>query len=194
MAGDVKDIATAPQQHIYMYNPLLTFSSCVDEYIAESLRREGCGDAISQNCCSGLVCEDTDICFRCITCRDARLFFNVCIISLHMACPTHVIQHWNGNYFDKVPLCDLGMQYQVGHLGGEICPNPQLAFGNHFTIIDTNGIHDIALDFCSCMWKHLFAMQLQSSWLFPATDTEPCTAVTTADTLGIRLPVDFAIF
>ncbi|KAK0471979.1 hypothetical protein EDD18DRAFT_1314665 [Armillaria luteobubalina] len=99
------------------YNPLLTFSSRIDEYVAESLRREGRGDAISQNSCS--ACEDTDFCFRCITCRDARLFCRICIISLHTACPTHVIQSWNGNYFDKVPLRKLGMRYQVGHLAGE---------------------------------------------------------------------------
>ncbi|KAK0493944.1 hypothetical protein EDD18DRAFT_1355859 [Armillaria luteobubalina] len=96
-----------------------------------------------------------------------------------MACPTHVIQSWNGNYFDKVPLRKLGMRYQVGHLAGEVCLHLQLAFHNHFTIIDTNGIHDIALDFCSCMQKHLFAMQLQGAWLFPATDIQPCTTVMT---------------
>ncbi|KAK0478694.1 hypothetical protein EDD18DRAFT_1364550 [Armillaria luteobubalina] len=97
-----------------------------------------------------------------------------------MACPTHIVQGWNGSYFDKVLLCDLRMQYQVGHLAGEICPHPHPAFSNHFTIIDMNGIHDVTLDFCSCMQKRPFAMQLQGSWLFPAMDTEPCTAITTA--------------
>ncbi|KAK0472663.1 hypothetical protein IW261DRAFT_1553319 [Armillaria novae-zelandiae] len=168
MAGDVEDIATAPQRCIYTYNPLITFSSHVDGYVAESLRREGRGDAMSQVCCSAHGCEDTDHRFRCITCRDGRLFCQVCVVALHVACLTHC---WNGNYFDKVPL---------RHLTGEVCLHPRLAWGNHFTIIDMNGIHDIALDFCSCMQRHLFAMQLQGSWLFPATDTEPRTAVTTA--------------
>ncbi|KAK0471765.1 hypothetical protein IW261DRAFT_1571641 [Armillaria novae-zelandiae] len=178
MAGDINNIATAPRRHIYTYNPLLTFSSHVNEYVVESLRREGRGDAISQKCCS--ACEDTEFRFRCITCRDARLFCCICIISLHMACLTHIIQSWNGNYFDKVPLCKLGMHYQVGHLTGEASPHPQPAFSNHFTVIDTNRIHDVALHFCNCMQKHLFAMQLQGLWLFPATDTQPRTAVTTA--------------
>ncbi|KAK0502087.1 hypothetical protein EDD18DRAFT_1100581 [Armillaria luteobubalina] len=84
------------------------------------------------------------------------------------------------NPCDSVPLRELGLQYQVGHLAGEVCPHPRAAFGNRFTIIDTNGIHDVALDFCSCMQKRSFALQLHGSWLFPATDTEPCTAVTTA--------------
>ncbi|KAK0221290.1 hypothetical protein IW262DRAFT_1447825 [Armillaria fumosa] len=124
------------------YNPLLTFSSCVDGYIAESLRREGCGDAMLQNCCSAIGCEDKDFPFHCITCQDGRLFCWTCIISLHKACHS--------------------------------------AFGNHFTIIDTNGIHDVTLDFRSCMRKCPFAIQLQGTWLFPATDIKPCTAVTTA--------------
>ncbi|KAK0467413.1 hypothetical protein IW261DRAFT_1553874 [Armillaria novae-zelandiae] len=156
------------------------FSAHVDEYIAESLRREGHRDALSQNHCVAPGCEDTDCPFRCITCRDGRLFCCACIVSLHVACPTHVIQHWNSIYFDKVPLRELGLQYQVGHLTGEVCPHPQAAFGNRFTIIDTNGIHDVTLDFCSCMRRHSFALQLQGSWLFPATDTEPHTAITTA--------------
>ncbi|KAK0481025.1 hypothetical protein EDD18DRAFT_1085717 [Armillaria luteobubalina] len=164
----------------YQYNPLVTFSSHIDGYVAESLRREGCGDAMSQDHCSGPSCEEMDHCFCCVTCRDGRLFCLVCIVSLHVACLTHIIQCWNSDYFDKVPLHELGMRYQVAHLAGEVCLHPWPAFSNHFTIIDTNGIHDVTIDFCSCMWKHPFAMQLQSSWLFPATDTEPCTTVTTA--------------
>ncbi|KAK0491901.1 hypothetical protein EDD18DRAFT_1109315 [Armillaria luteobubalina] len=92
----------------------------------------------------------------------------------------HVIQHWNGSFFDKVPLRNLGMCYQVGHLIGEACPHPHPAFGNHFTIIDMNGIHNVALNFCSCMREHPLAAQLQHAWLFPATGIEPCTAVTMA--------------
>ncbi|KAK0220662.1 hypothetical protein IW262DRAFT_1462008 [Armillaria fumosa] len=89
------------------------------------------------------------------------------------------MKHWNGTYFDKVPLQTLGMHYQVGHMIGEVCPHLCPAFGDHFTIIDTNGIHDVALNFCSCICKCPLAMQLQHAWLFPATGREPHTAVTT---------------
>ncbi|KAK0493247.1 hypothetical protein EDD18DRAFT_1356665 [Armillaria luteobubalina] len=88
------------------------------------------------------------------------------------------MKHWNGSFFDKVPLWNLGMHYQVGHLIGEACPHPHPTFGNHFTIIDTNGIHDVALNFCSCMRECPLAAQLQCAWLFPATGIEPRTAVT----------------
>ncbi|KAK0488128.1 hypothetical protein EDD18DRAFT_1110504 [Armillaria luteobubalina] len=82
-------------------------------------------------------------------------------------------------YFDKVPLRTLGMRYQVGHIIGEVCPHPHPVFGDHFTIIDTNGIHNVALDFCSCICEHPLASQLQRAWLFPMTGREPRTAVTT---------------
>ncbi|KAK0464003.1 hypothetical protein IW261DRAFT_1347521, partial [Armillaria novae-zelandiae] len=148
------------------------------DYLAESMRQEGHGDAISQKHCPH--CDQTEINLHHITCRDARLFCQGCMIALHVACPTHVIQHWNSSYFDKIPLWNLGMRYQVGHLIGEICPHPHPAFGNHFTIIDTNSIHDVTLNICSCMRERPLAAQLQCAWLFPATGIEPHTAVTTA--------------
>ncbi|KAK0481089.1 hypothetical protein EDD18DRAFT_1312229 [Armillaria luteobubalina] len=178
MASDMENIATAPRRHIYLYNPLLTFSSYIDDYLAESMRREGRGDTISQKHCPS--CRSTQISLRCITCRDMRLFCPACMVALHAACPTHIIQHWNSAYFDKVPLRTLGMCYQVGHIIGEVCPHPCPAFGDHFTIIDTNGIHDVALDFCNCIRERPLASQLQRAWLFPATGREPRTAVTTA--------------
>ncbi|KAK0475680.1 hypothetical protein EDD18DRAFT_1115892 [Armillaria luteobubalina] len=118
MAGDMENIVTAPRRHIYSYNPLLTFSSYIDDYLAET-----------------------------------------CMVALHVACPTHIIQHWNGAYFDKVPL-------------------QTLAFSDHFTIIDTNGIHDVTLDFCNCIRERPLASQLQRAWLFPMTGRESHTAVT----------------
>ncbi|KAK0493407.1 hypothetical protein EDD18DRAFT_1108187 [Armillaria luteobubalina] len=131
MASDIEDIATAPRQRIYMYNPVLMFSSRVD--------------------------------------GDGRLFCKVCIVSLHVACPTHVVQGWNGSYFDKVSLRDLGMQYQVRHLAGEICPHPRPAFESTmspWTSVPACGnVHSP----CSCK-AHGFSL---------AMDTEPCTAIMT---------------
>ncbi|KAK0497447.1 hypothetical protein EDD18DRAFT_1104837 [Armillaria luteobubalina] len=120
----------------------------IDDYLAKSMRREGRGDAISQGHCPG--CDAMEFGYHCITCRDARLFCQACVISLHVACPTHIIQHWNGTYFDK-----------VGHLIGKVCPHPHPAFGDNFTIIDTNGIHNVALDFCSCMLTMVALKQFQ---------------------------------
>ncbi|KAK0470911.1 hypothetical protein IW261DRAFT_1553650 [Armillaria novae-zelandiae] len=180
MAGDMEDAATAPRKRVYMYNPLVSFSSHIDTYLAEILRREGRGDAISQPRCPGIACESGDFFYRCVTCRDARLFCQSCIVTAHLCSPTHIIQHWNGDYFDKIPLQMLGLWYQVGHLIGKACAHPRPAFGSRFMIIDMNGIHNVALDFCHCLRECPLAIQLQRAWLFPGTVLEPRIAVTVA--------------
>ncbi|KAK0497920.1 hypothetical protein EDD18DRAFT_1351735 [Armillaria luteobubalina] len=180
MARDMEDAATAPHKQVYTYNPLVSFSAHIDNYLAESLRHEGRGDAISQPSCAGIACKNEDFVYWCVTCRDTRLFCQACIVTAHMCSPTHIIQYWNGDYFNKIPLKKLGLCYQVGHLIGEACAHPRPAFGSHFTIVDTNGIHDVALDFCNCLRECPLASQLQHAWLFPGTVTEPCIAVTVA--------------
>ncbi|KAK0491728.1 hypothetical protein EDD18DRAFT_1109479 [Armillaria luteobubalina] len=167
MASDMENIVTAPHRRIYSYNPLLTFSSYIDDYLAESMQQEGRRDTILQKHCPS--CRSTQISLRCITCRDVRLFCPVCMVALHAACLTHIIQHWNGAYFEK-----------VRHIIGEVCPHPRPAFGDHFMIIDTNGIHNVTLNFCNCIHERPLASQLQHAWLFPTTGREPHTAVTTA--------------
>ncbi|KAK0477410.1 hypothetical protein IW261DRAFT_1551980 [Armillaria novae-zelandiae] len=149
MARDMEDAATAPR------------NSHIDTYLAESLRHEGRGDALSLT--SG------DCFYRCS-----------CIVTAHLCSPTHIIQHWNSNYFDKIPLWMLGLWYQVGHLVGKACAHPRPAFGSHFMIIDTNSIHNVALDFCHCLREHPLAIQLQCAWLFPGTVLEPHIVVTVA--------------
>ncbi|KAK0493893.1 hypothetical protein EDD18DRAFT_1077920, partial [Armillaria luteobubalina] len=161
-------------------NPLVSFSAHIDNYLAESLRHEGRGDAISQPSCAGIACKNEDFVYRCVTCRDARLFCQACIVTAHMCSPTHIIQYWNRDYFDKIPLKKLGLRYQVGHLVGEACAHPRPAFGSHFTIVDTNGIHDVTLDFCNCLRECPLTSQLQCAWLFPGTVMEPRIAVTVA--------------
>ncbi|KAK0492137.1 hypothetical protein EDD18DRAFT_1080139, partial [Armillaria luteobubalina] len=161
-------------------NPLASFSSHIDDYVAESLRHEGQGDAISQPYCGGTGCENSDFTYCCVTCQDVRLFCKSCIVMTHWNSPTHIVQHWNGKYFNKIPLCKLSLPYQVRHLLGDICPHPQPVFGTHFMIIDTNSVHDVTLIFCSCSHEHLLAIQLQRAWLFLGTVIEPCMAVTMA--------------
>ncbi|KAK0498116.1 hypothetical protein EDD18DRAFT_1350738 [Armillaria luteobubalina] len=61
MAGDMEDAVMAPCKRVYMYNPLTSFSSHIDDYVAESLRREGRGDAISQPYCGGTRCVNIPV-------------------------------------------------------------------------------------------------------------------------------------
>ena len=88
------------------------------------------------------------------------------------------LKHWNGKFFERKALKDLGGRIQLGHATGEPCSLPTPAFGDSFTIIDINGIHDIGLDFCGCGRHGTMAQQLLRFRLYPATVQNPITAAT----------------
>jgi CxC2 like cysteine cluster associated with KDZ transposases len=87
-------------------------------------------------------------------------------------------KHWNGKYFKRVSLKLLGCRIQLGHPTHERCPIPTPASGDSFVIIDTNGIHDVGLDFCGCGTGGNPVQQLLRYRLFPATVQQPNTAAT----------------
>ncbi|KAF7303362.1 CxC2 domain-containing protein [Mycena indigotica] len=96
---------------------------------------------------------------------------------------THWHKLWNGSFFELKPLKQLGLRIQLGHPPGQKCPGT-LARGtlggppqhDDFCIIDCNGIHEVALDICTCPSAPERATQLLRARLFPATSTRPRTA------------------
>lgn len=89
-----------------------------------------------------------------------------------------MLQRWNGTYFERITLKTLGLRIQLGHQIGDTCCNPHRAFNDDFVIIDTTGIHEVALDFCACGTMQTHVKQLLRARLFPATITDPKTAAT----------------
>lgn len=77
-----------------------------------------------------------------------------------------------------MPLKTLGLRIQLGHADGSICPHPDNAFNNDFTIIDSDGIHEVSLNYCSCPQSPPKPVQLLRARLFPSTVTDPRTAAT----------------
>ncbi|KZP08329.1 hypothetical protein FIBSPDRAFT_914302 [Athelia psychrophila] len=57
---------------------------------------------------------------------------------------------WNTSHFEPTTLKALGLRIQLGHSVGEHCINPIPTAGDDFVIVDTNGIHQVALDYCGC--------------------------------------------
>lgn len=97
-------------------------------------------------------------------------------------CRADSSQEWTGTFFRKDSLRNLGQVVQLGHRPGDKCTSPQKSM-RPFTVIHTNGIHQINIWFCGC---NLVAnhgnrvQQLLRRRMFPATTTEPQTGSTFA--------------
>ncbi|KAJ6448830.1 hypothetical protein C8R45DRAFT_1132718 [Mycena sanguinolenta] len=123
---------------------------------------------------------------RCQDCFTDALFCVSCIVRLHADNPFHVVKLWNGMYFQAVTLRDLGLRVQLGHKRGELCPGTLARTAeeraksakNSFCVVDSNGIHEVALDFCTCGKAQAPATQLLRAHLYPATTSRPSSAVT----------------
>ena len=88
-------------------------------------------------------------------------------------------QKWNGLYFEKVTLKSMGLRMQLGHRRGEVCVSPAQCPNDDFTVIHSNGLHEVGLDFCGCGKENqLHTVQLLRLRLFPATIVNPKTAIT----------------
>ncbi|KAG1725918.1 hypothetical protein EDB19DRAFT_1897703 [Suillus lakei] len=150
-----------------------------DFYIAEMLQHDGRGDHTS-DICPGCPCPafTPPPRYRCQDCLDSPLYCGACIIQNHIWLPTHHIEEWNGQFFRRVSLKDMGLRIQLSHAIGEWCILPRRAFNNDFVLIDANGIHDIGLDFCGCTTSQTHMKQLLQAGWFPSTSTDPRMAAT----------------
>ncbi|KAJ3816752.1 hypothetical protein F5880DRAFT_1445462, partial [Lentinula raphanica] len=82
----------------------------------------------------------------CMECFSEDLICEDCCREAHNDRPLDV--RWNGDFFNKISLRDIGITVQVGHPAGEECLNPRTI--HDFTVIHTNGIHTVHLMYCNC--------------------------------------------
>jgi CxC2 like cysteine cluster associated with KDZ transposases len=87
-----------------------------------------------------------------------------------------VFQMWNGLFFQRTTLRDLGLRVQLGHAYGRSCPS-RFPANSNFRVIHSNGIHQVAIDQCRCYDVPLNKQLLRIGW-WPATPLEPRTAAT----------------
>lgn len=79
-------------------------------------------------------------------------------------------------FFEKTSLQMLGLRIQLGHVDLH-CLLPKPA-PTTFIVIDTNGIHSVAVDFCHCNDIVSKRQQLMRAGWWPATVHHPQTCVT----------------
>jgi hypothetical protein len=169
------------------------WKQCIQLFLDEMIRLDGRGDYADQDVCGH--CQIQPPLYRCRDCDFDELCCQECIVAIHLRTPLHrvevstdtygqgsrfllLVQHWQSDHFVKIALKDLGLRIQLGHPSGESCDLPLPAKGDSFLIIDTNGIHEVGLDFCSCERATNILSQLLRYKLFPATIHNPQTAAT----------------
>ncbi len=89
-----------------------------------------------------------------------QLYYGICPDTLW-------IQKWNRTFFKKKSLKEIGLQIQMNHID-MVCGNPCAAMTD-FTVLDVNGIHKVAVDFCAHEECLLDQVQLLRYGWFPAT-------------------------
>ncbi|KAJ7578939.1 hypothetical protein C8J56DRAFT_796992 [Mycena floridula] len=121
-----------------------------------------------------------DALFRCDDCFQMSLVCQSCCIREHSEMPLHIIRRWNGAFFERRSLQELGLRIQMGHGANSACPSRKEK-PDKFTVVHTNGIHTVSLDFCQCYQGSTAGLEyqqlLRNEW-FPATHLEPQTAAT----------------
>ncbi|KAG1720353.1 uncharacterized protein EDB91DRAFT_1240417 [Suillus paluster] len=127
-----------------------------DTYLAELIRLDGRSDSSSNVC--GECCAHAQ--FRCLDCDNLQLYCRGCTVANHSWSPTNRIQ--------VMSLKALSLHIQLGHP----------VFNGKFVLIDTNGIHEVGLDFCGCETSNSHVRQLLRHGWFPSTSTDPRTAAT----------------
>ena len=83
---------------------------------------------------------------------------------------------WNGSYFLKVSLKDLGLTIQLQHVSMR-CSSP-VASHEKFQVLHTNGLHDVAVKFCGCERALPLHVQLLRRGLYPASQVSVKTCST----------------
>ncbi|KAH7907679.1 hypothetical protein BJ138DRAFT_1116497 [Hygrophoropsis aurantiaca] len=158
-------------------HPLLTWINFRDVYLQELLRLEGRGDHAADNSMCDMCQLEVGF-FRCQDCFGVDLFCKECTLTKHAQSPLHRIQKWNGEFFERTSLKNLGLRIQLGHKIGKTCAVPERAFGDDFVVVDSHQIHEVSVDFCGCETSQDRVKQLLRMRWFPATTTDPKTAAT----------------
>ncbi|KAG5222178.1 CxC2 domain-containing protein [Salix suchowensis] len=155
--------------------PFLNWIPHLQEFVTEAMRREGRGDAAAEEHCPTCKESGRSPCgnpqFRCEDCFGYILECAECCILRHRRLPLHRVERWTGTHFQRTTLKELGLRVQLGHLDLE-CVHPERG-AKVFTVLHTNGIHIISVDFCACEHRVPHRIQLLRAGWYPATTDYP---------------------
>ncbi|KAF8449453.1 hypothetical protein L210DRAFT_3609687 [Boletus edulis BED1] len=124
------------------------------------------------------ICKSRPARYWCHNCLTLDLYCKECLLSSHASQPLHNVKEWQGSYWARTSLKEVGLVIQLSHPSGMPCVLPKTPYGDDFVIIDGNGIHSVTLRLCGCETAETSPQQLLRFRLFPASTDKPCTAAT----------------
>ncbi|KAJ7066666.1 hypothetical protein C8F01DRAFT_1208764 [Mycena amicta] len=146
-----------------------------DDYLRILLWHDGRGAMDGDTCPECLIPDNAPL-YRCEECMDPRLLCEGCSVAAHRRQPLHHVSRWNGFFFARTSLKNMGLRIQFGH-GGSRCVRP-IPGHEGFIVLEHNGVHEVAVDFCGCEQREdEFKQLLRGRW-FPATTGRPQTCAT----------------
>ncbi|PPQ76365.1 hypothetical protein CVT24_008805 [Panaeolus cyanescens] len=140
-------------------------------YLDELCRHSGRGDFRKVEICPDCVSRGAQspgaAAYRCESCFLGDLVCQDCCVRRHKKLPFHRIERWNGTHFTPVSLKSLGLRIQLNHIN-MTCSVPIPCHFN-MVVIHTNGIHDVAFDYCGCERAESHYVQLLRRRIFPSS-------------------------
>ncbi|KAJ7447608.1 hypothetical protein B0H11DRAFT_2248331 [Mycena galericulata] len=120
-------------------------------------------------------CDNTAAHLRCLYCFDAQFLCTKCMVDSHAQNPLHRIEMWTNTGLVGITLKAAGLRIQLGHRIFDRCH--ERTPDNDFVILDTDGLHEVAIDYCGCDPHRSHGKQLREARFFPSSDSSPRTAV-----------------
>jgi len=173
------------------------------QYLEEIIRWEGRGDFRGAKQCSDCLARHSSTPgpseYRCRECFLADLVCQSCCVKRHRTNPLHRIevclssshlwlnltssQSWTGSRFVEVSLKSIGLKVQLNHASMH-CVNP-LPSHAALLVIHTNGIHEVAIQYCGCPRAIPPHIQLLRRGFYPASQksVKTCATFTLLDLL-----------
>lgn len=166
-------------------------------YLEELVRWEGRADFRTAKHCSDCLARSSPTPgppnYRCRECFLADLVCESCCVKRHRTNPLHRIevcqspptvfvawadfyQRWTGSRFEDVSLKSIGLRVQLNH-ASLFCENP-IPSNTALLIIHTNGIHEVAIQYCGCSCAIPPHIQLLRRGLYPASQQTVKTCAT----------------
>ncbi|KAJ7188428.1 hypothetical protein C8R46DRAFT_1205581 [Mycena filopes] len=186
---DAAELGQKRKFYLSSDDPMADWRPKRNTYADEILRHEGLVD-LGLNCalCSAeynpvpAAATDEELAqavrlFKCSMCGEF-MQCGKCCVHHHQRSPLHTLEEWNGNFWVKATLRELGLVYQLGH-GGGVClgPDPKI---RQMVVLSHPYVHTVKFRYCRCRLSDFAdpVQQLLRNRWYPATQTDPSTCAT----------------